>query len=374
MRHFIYIVSIFIFYGCGYTLYGVALDTPKENTVQSSDYSSRFISDIPLDNTPKSIIFIIADGTGIGQYTASFYSNGDFAPARFDHIGLVATHPDDGTKKVTDSASSGTALSTGVKTYNGAISVDHKKQPIKTVVEIAEELNMKTGLVATSTITHATPASFGAHVEYRKMEAEIADQLAQSNIDILLGGGRKFWSEEIINKFTKSGGTYFTEFEDLNLNSDKIVGLFSDGALPEHNISRHPTTVEMTKTAVEFLENSPNGFFLMVEESQVDWGGHSNNAEYILGEMASLNDVVNHCLDYQKLHQDVLVLLTADHECGGVAVHDGENGELDIQFTSDYHSAGFVPVWATGPGAEIFDNFMDNTDIGRILIEYVKNR
>ena len=112
----------------------------------------------------------------------------------------------------------------------------------------------------------------------------------------------------------------------------------------------------------------------MIEESQVDWGGHSNSAEYIRGEMSSLNELVNYALDYQESHSDVLVVLTADHECGGVAVHDSENGNLDIQFTSDYHSANFVPIWATGPGSDFFDAMMDNTDIGNQLIKYVKNR
>ena len=110
----------------------------------------------------------------------------------------------------------------------------------------------------------------------------------------------------------------------------------------------------------------------MIEESQVDWGGHSNSAEYIQGEMQSLNDLIHFALDYQEQNPEVLVVLTADHECGGVAVHDGADGDLDIRFTSDYHSANFVPIFATGPGAEVFDAFMDNTEIGRMLIEYIK--
>ena len=112
----------------------------------------------------------------------------------------------------------------------------------------------------------------------------------------------------------------------------------------------------------------------MIEESQVDWGGHANNAEYIRGEMESLNELINFVLDYQKSHPDVLVILTADHECGGVAVHDAKNSDLKIRFTSDYHSANFVPIWSTGPGAEVFDAFMDNTEIGKQLISYIMDR
>ena len=90
--------------------------------------------------------------------------------------------------------------------------------------------------------------------------------------------------------------------------------------------------------------------------------------------MASLNELVNFTLDYQIEHPDVLVVLTADHECGGEAVHDSKDSNLDIRFTSDYHSANFVPIWATGPGSEVFDAFMDNTEIGKQLIKYVKSR
>ena len=109
----------------------------------------------------------------------------------------------------------------------------------------------------------------------------------------------------------------------------------------------------------------------MIEESQVDWGGHANNGTYIQGEMQSLNDLVNYILDYQEANPNVLVVLTADHECGGVAVHDSEGGDLEIRFTSDYHSANFVPIFATGPGASVFDAFIDNTEIGKQLIKYI---
>ena len=117
------------------------------------------------------------------------------------------------------------------------------------------------------------------------------------------------------------------------------------------------STTQMAKVALSILEKNKNGFFVMIEESQVDWGGHANNGTYIKGEMESLNDLVNYILDYQELNPNVLVVLTADHECGGVAVHDSKDGDLEIKFTSDYHSANFVPIFATGPGAAVFDAF-----------------
>ena len=373
-----YLLILFysIYIGC-YNIYGLALQEEKSNQIPSKEHTNYKLSDWP-EEIPESIIFIIADGTGIGQYTLSYYANGDFAPARFDHIGLVATHPNDGEcastcKRVTDSAASGTALSAGLKTYNGAIGVDKEKMPVKTMLEWAEEKDMLTGLVATSSVTHATPASFAAHVDYRKKEAEIAQQYAHSDVDLILGGGKKFWPDSLIKIFEQNNGQFIENLESKINFKKKILGLFSQDGMPKVHEGRNPSTTKMAQFALNYLQNASNGFFIMIEESQVDWGGHSNSAEYIKGEMQSLNELIHFILDYQEENPKTLVVLTADHECGGVAVHDGADGDLDIRFTSDYHSANFVPIFATGPGAEVFDAFMDNTEIGRMLIEYIKN-
>ncbi len=366
-----------IFSGC-YTIYGLAMQEKESNFIPSKRHVN-YTLETTVGSGPESIIFVIADGTGIGQYTLSYYANGEFAPARFDHIGLVATHPNDGEcttscKRVTDSAASGTALSAGQKTYNGAIAVDIDKNPVKTMLEWAKEKDMATGLVATSTVTHATPASFGAHVDYRKKESEIAQQFAHADIDVILGGGKKFWPDSLIAVYESNGGQFINHIESTVENDKRLLGLFSDSGLAKVHEGREVSTTEMAKVALSKLEENPNGFFVMIEESQVDWGGHANSAQYIQGEMQSLNNLVNYLLDYQLENPNVLVVLTADHECGGVSVHDGDKGDLDIRFTSDYHSANFVPIWATGPGASVFDAFMDNTEIGKRLIQYIQEK
>ena len=161
-----------------------------------------------------------------------------------------------------------------------------------------------------------------------------------------MDSGKKYWPDSLIASYESKGGQFINNI-DTQLDPDKrILGLFADIALPPVHEGRSPSTTEMAKLAISLLEKNPNGFFVMIEESQVDWGGHSNSAEYIKGEMASLNSLVNFILDYQIEHPEVLVVLTADHECGGVAVHDAKNTDLDIRFTSDYHTANFVPVWA----------------------------
>ena len=158
MKRYALIVFSIMFFSCSTaTLTSVAIDQKlptKEDDILESKPHTNYTIKKDVDAYPESIIFIIADGTGIGQYTLSYYANGEFAPARFDHIGLVATHPNDGEctttcKRVTDSAASGTALSAGEKTYNGAIAVDNDKNPVKTMLEWAQENGMSTGLVAT---------------------------------------------------------------------------------------------------------------------------------------------------------------------------------------------------------------------------------
>ncbi len=357
--------------GCNYTLRGVVIQEEKSNTIPGL-IPNHTPKNIDVEIYPKSIIFIIADGTGIGQYTLSYYNDENFAMHRFDHVGLSTTHPKDGTKKVTDSAASGTTLATGEKTYNGAICVDANQNQFKTVLDWTNESQKSTGLIATSTISHATPASFASHVESRSMQTEISVQLAKSNVDLLFGGGAKYWTNEIQEKLLEENVQLLNNFNEVINPSQRVIGLFNDDAMPKHSEGRTPTTTEMTEKALSYLGQNTNGFFLMVEESQVDWGGHANSAGYIAGEMKSLNNLVHLCLDYQLNHPDVLVILTADHECGGVAIHDGSNGSLNVQFTSDYHSANMVPVFATGPGAEYFDALLDNTDIGKALIEFMK--
>ena len=380
IKYVIIAFSMLLFSCSQATLTSVAVDQKlptKEDDILKSKPHTNYEITKSVDSYPKSIIFIIADGTGVGQYTLSYYANGEFAPARFDHVGLVATHPNDGEcttscKRVTDSAASGTALSAGQKTYNGAIAVDNDKNPVKTMLEWAKEKGMSTGLVATSSVTHATPASFAAHVDYRKKEHEIAQQYATADVDVILGGGKKFWPDSLIT-FYKSQGAQFIEDINAPLEDDKrLLGLFADKGLSKvYEGTREVSTTQMAEVALSKLDKNENGFFVMIEESQVDWGGHANNGTYIKGEMESLNELVNYILDYQEKNPDVLVVLTADHECGGVSVHDSEGGDLEIRFTSDYHSANFVPIFATGPGASVFDAFIDNTEIGKQLIKYI---
>ena len=283
---------------------------------------------------PHSIVLVIADGTGIGQHTLSYYRNERYAPAAFQHVGLMATHPSN-REKVTDSAAGATALATGVKTCKGAIAMDDNQQPLKTVLEYAREKGLATGLVATSTIISATPAAFAAHVGSRSKHGEIARQMVNAGVTVLFGGGRMYFlskaeggeqETDLLDAMAASGMQDVTSLEEPINENRPVIGLFAERDLPPSNEGRQPTTTAMALRALEILDSDPDGFFLMVEESQVDWGGHDNDYDYAKGEMASLNDLIDALLAYQAVHPQVLVLLVADHETGGLALQNKSMG------------------------------------------------
>ena len=344
-----------------------------KNVIESgSDKQGAREISVQTKKIPKSIIFIIADGLGIGQFTLMYYDISDFAPADFTHTGLMTVHPS-GQRKVPDSANTASSMATGVKTHRGGIGVDENDNPVKTVLEWAEEIGMSTGLVATSSVAHATPASFAAHIDKRSKYEEIALQMAQSGVDVMLGGGKDHFSGEPLEVFSNKGGLVINEFDDTIDTKQPLLGLFADNHLRSAMEDREVATLDMTRLALKLLEKNSNGFFLMVEESQVDFAGHGNNSEYLSAELSSLNSVLRFCLDYQKEHPNTLVLFTADHETGGMSVEDTSEGSLDIQFTTGHHTANMIPVFAIGPGAEAFSGVYDNTDIGKQLIYFVKN-
>jgi alkaline phosphatase len=332
---------------------------------------------------PKSIVLVISDGTGIGQHSLSYYENDRYSPAKFEHVGLMTTHTAHA-GKITDSAAGATAMGTGTKTYRGAIAVDVDKQPLKTVLEHAQDKGMATGLVATSTITNATPAAFASHVDSRGNLAEIARQLAEAQVTVLFGGGREhFLSKEkdgvqdsdLFEQMSSRGVQIVTTLEEPYDVDRPIIGLFADGGLPPAHKDRSPTTAEMARRALDILGSDPDGFFLMVEESQVDWGSHDHNAEWVQAEMASLNDVIDSLLVYQEQHPETLVVLVADHETGGLAVHEKTLGaRYKPDWTTNFHTGSMVPIFATGPGSDVFDAVVDNTFIGQTLIDYILAR
>ncbi len=321
---------------------------------------------------PKNIILMIGDGMGLTQISAGMYmNNNQLALEKFPVIGLHKCHADN--DLITDSAAAATSFASGIKTYNGAIGVDRNKKPVVTILELAEEKGLATGLVATSTIVHATPASFIAHQPQRKMYEEIAADFLTTEVDLFIGGGKKYFdrrvdSRNLLDEFTAKGYQINTflgkSLEELEMPTANFGYLTADSdPIP---VARGRDYLPYASTfSCKFLDKrSPKGFFLMIEGSQIDWGGHANDSDYIITEMLDFNESIENVLEYAKKDGNTLVVITADHETGGYAIQKGSKmGEIKGAFTSDYHTGDLIPVFAYGPGAEAFAGIYENTAI-----------
>jgi alkaline phosphatase len=302
-----------------------------------------------IETKPKNIIYLIGDGMGMAHLSGyRYYKNsssehvglGDkqVPQTLFDKhfVGMASTLPEDNTL-VTDSAASATALSSGEKTYNGAIALDNDKSHTLTLVEKAKELGMLTATVSTSQITHATPASFWAHNVSRKNQNEIANAAFDDRIDgkfktdLLFGGGQSFLIRDdrnIVEQFKQSGWQYSDSLTDIEkIDSLPALGLFADVGLPYaiDNPELPNRLTVMTKKALQLLDkNNPNGFVVMIEGSQIDWCSHGNDIACAMKEMEDFELTLKAAIDFAKEDGNTLVVLTADHATGGLTL--GANG------------------------------------------------
>lgn len=346
----------------------VETQVPEEFT-----FASRSIA-IPPIKKPKNIILMIGDGMGLTQITAGMYSNGNkIELENFPVVGLHKSYSFD--NLVTDSASGATAFACGVKTYNGAIGVNPDTSAVKTILEEAEEKNYVTGMVATSTIVHATPASFIAHQKQRKMYEEIAADFLKTDIDFFLGGGKKYFDRRetddrnLYNELRENGyfvSDYFQEdLKDIEIDNTKKFAYLTSDDDPLPVAQGRDYLPLASKKAVQFLDSQDDKpFFLMIEGSQIDWGGHANNSDYIVTEMLDFNAAIANVLEFAEADGETLVIVTADHETGGYSINPGSTMDsLITEFTTDYHTAVMIPVFAYGPGSELFSGIYENTAI-----------
>ncbi len=348
---------------------------------------------------PKKVIIMIGDGMGIAQITAGIYSsNKTLNFTRFKNIGLMTNHSYDNI--VTDSAASATAIATGIKTYNKAISVNKDKIPIKTIMELSREKNFSIGVVVTSSITDATPAAFLAHEESRENHYQIAEDIVDLEPDIVLGGGLKYFqnrpdNKDLIHTLKEKNYNVFYDWEELkkiNLkNFTKIIGLFADTGLPPviktnankeskyydylnsitdfSKVRSKDYLPDMVRIAIEFLELKNKPYILLVEGSQIDWGGHNMDPQYIIDEVLDFDRAIGEVLDFAERDQETLVIVTADHETGGFAILDTKisntisSEKFETNFIHSKHTSSMVPVFSYGPGSKEFLGLYDNTDI-----------
>jgi alkaline phosphatase len=324
----------------------------------------------------KNVILLIGDGMGLPDvYAAMSVSETPLNIERCNVIGLQKTFSAD--NYITDSGAAGTALATGIKTKNGAIGVDVAGNPVKSILEIAEDHGLATGLVSTSSVTHATPASFIAHQSSRGSYEDIAMDFLKTDIDVFIGGGRNHFAKrkDRLNLFDslklKGYEVDTTMNQVLMSKSMKLAGLTVPDQNPYRLKGRGDMLPAASGKAIEILQKNPKGFFLMIEGSQIDWAAHVNAADTVIDETLDFDKAAGVALDFAEKDGHTLVIITADHETGGVTIIGGDKvtHKVKLSFSTKGHSAVMIPVYAFGPGSEKFSGIYDNTDIFKKMLE-----
>ncbi len=291
---------------------------------------------IVFGNKIRNVILLIGDGMGFAQLhlTELTYGNLTMENYSWDSTGFELTDSLSG--EVTDSAAAGTAIATGFKTYNGMISTLKTAKGIinlTTILEVARKLGKSTGLVTTTRITHATPAVFASHVDDREKEKEIARQLIEHKVNVLLGGGIKEFDESTLRLARDLGyQIVYSRTELENVDGEYVLGLFARSHIPYvlDRDEKTPTLVEMTDKALEILDRNPNGFFLMVEGGRIDHACHINDPASTVAETKEFDDVVDEVLDFARTG-DTVVVVTADHETGGLTLGINYGRSIDFE-------------------------------------------
>jgi alkaline phosphatase len=345
---------------------------------------------VSTDTTPyplgvgkvRNVIVCIGDGMGLNQIALARLkvagADGKLYMERMPVTGLVRTHST--SSLVTDSAAAGTALASGVKTTNGMIGMIPDETPYLTILEAAKAKGMTTGIVVTSTITHATPAVFASHVESRKTEEAIAVQLVTSRVNVLFGGGRRFFlpksesdpnhsrkdDQDLLAEAARVGYTVITSQSELtSVHRPYVLGLFQIDALT--TVPPEPSLAELTGRALQLLQPAKRGFFLMVEGSQIDWACHQNKAKHAIRQVLLFDQAVQTAIDFALRDGHTLVVVTADHETGGLTLLEPAKGSTapTVRWSTKDHTAAPVMIAAIGPGAATFTGVQDNTEIAK---------
>jgi alkaline phosphatase len=328
----------------------------------------------------QNVILFIGDGMGIHTVDAArFHRGGSSGKLQMDRMpvtGLVRTCPAD--KLVTDSAASATALATGRKTKNGMLGMTPDGNKWTTLLEACKARGMACGLVATSSITHATPAAFASHIDSRRGQPEIAAQLLEHGVDVLLGGGIDFFKPRSAeNSKRKDDRDLLAEARargyEVALTRDAmtasrsplLLGLFAREGMK--TLPPEPSLAEMSVKAVGLLSARAGGFFLMVEGSQIDWEAHDNETDETIRQVLDFDAAVGLALDFAASDGRTLVLVTADHETGGASVTNGriDGSMVKVKWNVRNHTADSVLLLASGPGADAFTGFQENTEIAK---------
>ena len=324
------------------------------------------------EEAPKAInvIYMIGDGMALPQVFGTMLATGeDLAFCQFPYIGVVDTRSKSNT--ITDSAAGGTALACDKKTKNGMVGMDADTVAMPSILDVLAEHGKSTGIVVTCYSGHATPADFYAKVPKRSMYEDIAVQMAESDkLNVMIGGGRKYFTQrkDSINLIERMENELGWKVYDTLANIDtacmKYAVLANNKHMPVYP-DRGEFLPDGVRTALKTLEKDEDGFFLMVEGSQIDFACHAHDSAWMVNEMIDFNNAVQVALDYAKTHDNTLVVVTADHETGGLTMIDrqGKYTNVEFDYSTGSHTCLPVMIYAYGPGAELFTGWMQNNEV-----------
>lgn len=349
----------------------------------------------------KNVILLIGDGMGpVQRQAARFGASGGCQGLVMDSLpvsGVVRTSCADPMAEVTDSAAAATALATGVKTNNGVVGLDPNGAVIPSILELAKRAGKAVGLVTSCQITDATPAAFAAHVPDRSDHSEIARQyIEETEVDVILGGGADWWIPlgarrcfashplddldaaglsrhgNLIERAGDYGYSIASEARDIHESTaQKVLGLFANQELfrqsGEGDGAHYDPPVSLpalTEAAIRLLSRHSEGFFLMVEEAAIDRMGHYNNGTLAIKAVHELDRAVKFAKGYAETNLDTLLIVTADHECGGLGIDtSGGGGSNRLYWKTTGHTPTSVPLNALGPGATALAGEYENTHV-----------
>ena len=322
----------------------------------------------PKGKKVKNIIFMIGDGMGLEQISAAWVCNGGKLNLdNFTNVGIQRTYS--ANKLVTDSAAAGTALATGHKTDNGMISMTPDTVAVKSLAEVAMEKGKRAGAAVTCRVNDATPAVFFSHTATRKNQEDIVEQMANSGVYFLSGGGTKFWRDredgkDITEVVKAKGYSYVETKEDLMaVESGPVVALMDSYEL-KPSLDRGDILPASVTKALELLDNK-KGFFLMVEGSMIDDGGHDNKAGHTMEEIFDFDKTIGLVLEWAAKDGETLVIVTGDHATGGMTLLSGDidDKRIRVNFSTTGHNGIALPVFAWGPHSEDFVGIYENTEL-----------
>ncbi|WP_212003390.1 alkaline phosphatase [Chitinophaga sp. HK235] len=328
----------------------------------------------------KNVILFIGDGTGLAEMYAGYTANkGALNLFQMRQLGLSKTASTDNYH--TDSAAGATALSTGSKTNNRAIGMDNTYHAIPVLPEILAPKGIQSGVIVTEEITGATPAGFYGHTPDRDNTQTLYQQLISSKLQLAVGGGKEELVRELGTNYQQTLSQAGIRFqEDFNSWNPAIQGrtlvILSDKTVTSMRDGRGNYLKEALKKALQQLDASGKGFFLMVEGSRIDHGGHANDLDYLVREMLDFDDTIGEALRFADKDKQTTIIVTADHETGGLALMDGNisNGTLRGHFATNDHTGIPVMVFSYGPNSQLFGGVYENKEIFHKIVECYRNR